>query len=165
VGEERIVNTSDGKPFLLLGHSGHSINGGRYAFDVRDDSTDWSASTCQTGGTTGENYTYPSHAAYEVHRAINQVMYRSYRDYDYMGRANPDDWEDVNTPADDRIYGLRRGSVWVTNANELAGGTAGYSPTRPAWWTIKSLDQFMLALNTQAGRTVITWAWPEHINP
>lgn len=169
IGDERITQTLDGKPFLLLGHSGYAIHGARRLFDVRADSSDWEAGLCQDGGGAGsDQYTFPSYPAYEVHRAINQLVFPSYRDFDMMPNRWPDSWDDVNTPADDRIYGIRRGSVWVTSAQDLGGGghmAAGYSPTRPAWWTIKSLDQFMLALNTQAGRTVIKWEWPELIKP
>jgi len=170
IGEERVMNLPySGKPFLLLGHSGIAVNGGRRSFDVRADSTDWGDGVCQDGGgAASDQYTFASMAAYEVHRAINQLVFPRYRDFDLMPNRWPDDWDDVNTPADDRTYGIRRGSVWMTSANELGGGghlAAGYAATRPAWWTIKSLDQFMLAVNKQAGRTVIRWEWPEHIRP
>lgn len=167
IGEERIINTIAGKPFLLLGYSGMGCNGGRKIFDVRSDSTTWSSGSCMTNGFNRPQYTYPSLPAYEVHRAINALLFTRYRDYDFMMRAQyTDPFDDVTTPVDDAVFGLRRGSVWVTSAQDLgAGGLPTAIGTRPSWWTIKSLDQFMLAVNAWAGRTVVKWDWPENIVP
>lgn len=164
-----------GKDIPLLGHTGYRINGSDLIYDVRAESTTVLNADypMQTQGTASlEQFVFPHLISYECARAINGLLFSKYRDTDMMPHQYPDNWDGVNTSVNDRIYGIKHASVFVCSANDFVSGRSTGSASRPAYWTLKSLNNYMRAVNALAyvdafgnQRRIITFDWPENIAP
>ena len=166
---DRLYRTHVGNlDIKLLGHSGHMISGSRLLADFRGDST-----APYTVGYQSAEGRMPIPFR-EVHRAWAALFWGVDQDMDVMpsfhfinaaDAGTYDDYEGINTPVEDALYGTRHGHILKFHAQDFSGGDDGLPARRPAWWAIKSIDNAMRAINAAAGYNVIVWAYPEDIDP
>jgi hypothetical protein len=138
------------------------VSGSRLITDFRDDST----AAYSTGCCADDDGRMPIPWR-EAHRAW-QALGIGLRDFDVMPSITSEDgtgrsYDGVNTPVEDVLYGIRhRTNVLKFHVNDFGAGTT--PARRPAWWTLKSIDNAMRALNS-FGTNIVVWAWPEDMEP
>ena len=158
------AGTNAVRSVALLAHSGFSINGSARQIQVTTDSIGSGLEPCQNV------VARPNRIVYEHHRFIHQLLWDQYRDYDFMRYDESNAWIGVNTPLNDALYAINRGSILMTHVQDFAGGeplhvSSGDPNTFAAFWTVKSLNNAFKTINRLAGRTIATFAYPEDIEP
>lgn len=155
----RLRSSIDGSSISVLSHAGYGINGGR-----RDLISCDSATTTQTLAEVS--------VLHEIARTWSGLLGKSVINGDYRTQFqlnfgdNPcasifDNWAPVIDFENNRPG---RAFVRALNAADFSGVPSG-PPSRPAWWILKSVKNAMDAINGFNGRTVITFDYPENINP
>jgi hypothetical protein len=55
------------------------------------------------------------------------------------------------------------GTTYVADLKQPGAWGSTGNPTRPGWWAIRASDGFRRVVNAVAGRTLISWGYPENI--
>jgi hypothetical protein len=148
--------------FKILTHTGYSIMGGRAQSHLGTDSTGTS------GGWLGVIYR-------ELSRAWSGALLQSDNSYDTWP------YDDINTAQAVRSYDnihmrkvdrtqaafgrpVVKGNIYRISCADLSGVPNG-PPAANGYHVLKAMRNAMITINKLAGRTVVTFAYPEDIEP
>jgi len=161
----RYRNAIDNKWLTVLNHTGYDLRGAMH----------WSNSISDSVAP------YDSSAAgHQQYDRSVMGMWAMNGKYDYdtsgnQGTAFPGwyVWRDVKYNFEDYqdpVFGavafyapFIEGQVWKVFASDFSGEYP--APARCGWLQIKQLDSWMRAVNLAAGKTIVSWAHPEDIEP
>lgn len=150
--------------FKLLAHTGYNIMGGRAQSITYDDST-------ATGSGPGI-----------IYKELSRVWSGALLEYDDSYDTWPDDlvappppdkwgWADRAERKVDLTEGqsgkqkpVKRGNIYRLSCSELSGKPGG-PPAATGYHVLKALRNAMITINKLAGRTVVTFSYPEDIEP
>ena len=86
--------------------------------------------------------------------------------YSWLGAGDPRLVNDVVASVD-RFHAPRRAYVRKLHAGDFSGATGGTNgpPARPGWWILKNMVIQARAINLLAGRPIVTFTYPENVEP
>lgn len=150
----------------VLGQTGQLIGGSQYlgqpfltVTGVGDSTTN---PVTMTAGDYGANYPLPWIA---TQWCWHGLFHDRWNDVDDVPRLNSfSAYDGISFPRELHFSDYRHASILKFHCSDLSGDPAGW-PKRPGWWVIKSMANGFKSINALAGRTVITFDWPENITP